>query len=100
VRRIELLDDDALDDFRRRFPDASAAAMDESLALEHELERQLAVRDDIVAEVEQLAARPLLSVHVCLACGARVIAETERPWVVDRLMQATGAAERDVRSRG
>lgn len=100
MHRIELLDDDALDDFRRRFPDASAAAMDEALELEQALERQLAARDDIHAQIERLAARPLLAVHVCLACGARVIAQTERPWSVDRAMQATGAAERDVRSRG
>ena len=73
--------------------------MDESLALDGELDRQLEARQDLAAGLDLLHALPLLAVHVCLACGARVIARAERDWAVERAMRATGAAERDTPGR-
>lgn len=54
-----------------------------------------AIPDDDVLEMH-CTTKPILSVYVCLACGAHDAAVATRAWPIDRAMRRAGLAERDV----
>ena len=72
LHRLDLMDDEDLDDYRRQFPEAAEAlaTYDE---LEAEMDRRLTNRlgELTVEQLEQKAPeRPILAVVVCSRCGA------------------------------
>ncbi len=95
MKRLDLLQDAELDQFRARHPEASVAALDHAVALDEAIEAALAERLKVGA-LDALPARPVLAVFVCLACGASAIGEAVRPWEIDRAMRRSGLAERDL----
>lgn len=96
VKRLDLLSDLELDELRARHPASADAAMDVSLLLDGQLEQVLAARGLSPEHLESLPIRPLLSVFVCLACGATAVGTAQRSWEIDRAMRELGLAERDL----
>lgn len=95
MKRLDLLEDDALDRFRQRHPEASTQALDQAVALDDAVEAALAERLRN-GTLDALPARPVLATFVCMACGASAIGEATRAWEVDRAMRRSGLAERDL----
>lgn len=98
LRRLDLLSDDDLDDYRRRFPEA-AQALETHDELEAEMDRRMCelLRDRSVERLERtLAGRPVLVVVVCVQCGAHEAVQAWRDWELDHAMRRTGRAERDL----
>lgn len=97
VQRLDLLSDDSLDSFRRRFPVQAEAALDAYDELDQRL-AELAQRIAILrAELNGAGAGcPILTTVVCLDCGAFEVVTALRPWPLDRAMARTGIPERDL----
>jgi hypothetical protein len=96
VHRLDLLDDDALDRLRARFPTASTEAMDGAEMLDAAVDASLVARGLDSRALGALPKRPILTVFVCLSCGSTTAARAEREWAVDRAMRLTGLGEREV----
>lgn len=97
AERLDLLSDDALDVLRTRMPNRAEAAlaaydaMDERLA---ELATRIAA---IRAELGgNSVACPIPTTVVCLDCGASAVVLSVRSWPIDRAMERTRLAERDL----
>ncbi len=97
LRRLDLLSDDELDHFRARF---RSEALDASELLAERVALRLGhiEREARKALEGRIPSRPILTIAVCLACGAHEVVRMVRPWAIDRAMMRTGLAERDVRA--
>lgn len=97
LHRLDLLDDDALDRYRDRYPEQATAAFEASDLLLEALDDRAAPLDDAARAIEDhVQERPVLVVVVCSECGRFEISRSARPWDVDRAMRRSGVAERDL----
>lgn len=96
VRRVDLLTDDELDQFRVAHGEQAEAALDLVGELETLVEERL-TSAGLAADLGKLTVRPTLSVFACLACGASDIGTDTRSGVVARAIDRTRLAERDLR---
>ena len=85
--------DEELDAFRARFPEAAERAFEQYDELEAHAGRLDALSSERAAE---LPNKPILTIVVCLSCGASEAIRASRPWPVDRAMARSGLSERDV----
>lgn len=98
LERIDLLTDDALDSYRRAYPEQSEAALEAHELLLTALATRMAEVDAaaVAALQSRTRERPILAVVVCVSCGAFEVSRGSRRWDVDRAMRRTGIAERDL----
>lgn len=98
VHRLDLLDDAQLDAFRVRHRERAERALDAHHMLLEAVELRVAAIEEAarVALEDRIAERPILTVFVCLECGASDVAGAKRRWDVDRALRRTTLPERDL----
>lgn len=98
VQRLDLLDDRTLDRFRAQHGALADQALDAHHELLAALETRLAAVEEAARQAleDRIVERPILTVFVCLSCGASDVAGAKRRWDVDRAMRRSGLAERDL----
>lgn len=97
LRRLDLLSDEALEELQRRLPDRAAHALYVHDDLDEALQARAKSLERAREELDGAGAGcPILTVVICLACGASDVATMHRAWPIERAMARTDVAERDL----